>query len=394
MEELQKIYQEAVSLHSAGDPAAAIVLYNRIIEQLPDADLVLYNLGLAYYDLGQYQDAVTAYQQCVELTPDDPDSWFNLGLTRKQMGQFSRAETAYKKALQLRPDDPDTLYNLGRCCQDAHRIDEAVDYYQQVLEIDPTIASAVNNLAYLCHYQGRFKEAERLYQQLLELRPDHPSAQHMLAALQGEGAAAPPREYVRDLFDQFSANFEQHLVENLQYRVPTLLWELFSSCLDAKKYHQVLDLGCGTGLAGAVFRPACTRLTGIDLSVKMVEVAEKKGIYEELAVVDILDYLNGSSNTYDLIIAADVLTYLGDLEPLFKAVATANGKAGVFCFSVEQAEQKEWALRPTGRYAHALTYIESLAAACGYRVRASQQARLRRERDNWIEGRLFVLEKM
>ena len=49
----------------------------------------------------------------------------------------------------------------------------------------------------------------------------------------------------------------------------------------------MLDLGCGTGLAGAAFRPHVDWLAGVDLSPKMIEVARAKGLYDRLAVADI-----------------------------------------------------------------------------------------------------------
>lgn len=50
----------------------------------------------------------------------------------------------------------------------------------------------------------------------------------------------------------------------------------------------VLDAGAGTGLAGAELATrGYTHLTAIDLSAPMLTVARRKGVYEELAVVDL-----------------------------------------------------------------------------------------------------------
>ena len=42
----------------------------------------------------------------------------------------------------------------------------------------------------------------------------------------------------------------------------------------------MLDLGCGTGLAGVAFRPHVDWLVGVDLSPKMIEEARRKALYD------------------------------------------------------------------------------------------------------------------
>ena len=44
----------------------------------------------------------------------------------------------------------------------------------------------------------------------------------------------------------------------------------------------MLDLGCGTGLGGAAFRPFVDRLVGVDLSPAMIAQAAAKGLYDRL----------------------------------------------------------------------------------------------------------------
>src|SRR6185312_3401290 len=45
----------------------------------------------------------------------------------------------------------------------------------------------------------------------------------------------------------------------------------------------MLDLGCGTGLAGTAFAPLADRLVGVDLSPAMVAQAENKQLYDRVA---------------------------------------------------------------------------------------------------------------
>ena len=101
--------------------------------------------------------------------------------------------------------------------------------------------------------------------------------------------------YVRTLFDQYAADFEAALVERLAYRGPALLRAAVERTLrpptGTLRFAAMLDLGCGTGLAGETFRPNVGHLTGVDLSPAMVARAKSKDLYDRLATADLTDFL-------------------------------------------------------------------------------------------------------
>ncbi|NEU35571.1 methyltransferase, partial [bacterium LRH843] len=74
------------------------------------------------------------------------------------------------------------------------------------------------------------------------------------------------------------------------------------------------DAGCGTGLCGPLLAPYCQRLDGVDLSPKMLEKAKSKQLYDRLSKAELTAFLNNAPDMYDVIIAADVLCYFGDLS--------------------------------------------------------------------------------
>ena len=61
------------------------------------------------------------------------------------------------------------------------------------------------------------------------------------------------------------------------------------------KFGSVLDLGCGTGLAGAAFRPFCDWLVGVDLSPAMLAQARDKGLYDRLVEGEVMRFLAGEA---------------------------------------------------------------------------------------------------
>ncbi|MDU9047625.1 MAG: tetratricopeptide repeat protein [Candidatus Electrothrix sp. Rat3] len=399
MEDIQQIYTQAVAAHERGEVAEAIEGYGKILAQFPDADVVLYNQGLALFDSERYDEAVAVFSRAAELRRDDADTWYNLGLALKKEQRHSEATDAYKQALALQPDDPDILFNLANCCRESGDREEAAVYYARLLELEPDNVSALNNFAYLCHLRHDNAQAEQLYLRLLALQPEHPGTRHMLAALTGKFTGTPENAYVRDLFDQYSDSFEQSLVGKLGYCVPELLFELafrtfpVQGIQSRRIYKHCLDLGCGTGLAGKLFSTCCQRLSGVDLSEKMIARAAEKGIYDRLVADDVVHFLCEDGQQYDLLVAADLFTYLADLEPLLHAAFQRTAAGGIFIFSTEHGEKHQWQVRQTGRFAHRPEYVVEVAQRSGWQLVTSEEADLRREEDAWIRGDLFVLIK-
>jgi len=59
-----------------------------------------------------------------------------------------------------------------------------------------------------------------------------------------------------------------------------------------------------------------------DISEQMVNAARKKNLYEELHVMPLLQYFAELDKdvSFDLVVASDVLAYVGELQPTFEQV--------------------------------------------------------------------------
>ena len=179
-----------------------------------------------------------------------------------------------------------------------------------------------------------------------------------------------PATYVTALFDQYAPKFETALVETLGYRGPA---ELFKAVLAvcaagdrAMQFRRGIDLGCGTGLAGAAFAPQVVEMVGIDLSPRMIERARTTGCYAELEVAEIVDGLHRRRDaSADLILAADVLIYLHDLAPLLAEVTRVLAPGGLFAFTAESHDGDGVILGDGLRYAYSETYVRTSLAASG-----------------------------
>ncbi|SMX43682.1 methyltransferase [Maliponia aquimaris] len=171
-----------------------------------------------------------------------------------------------------------------------------------------------------------------------------------------------PAAFVELLFDQYAPRFDSALMGRLGYQGPQILCDTLDRAGIARVGH-ALDLGCGTGLTGAVLRPRCDRLTGIDISARMLAEARAKGIYDHLDKADIGTLEIGPR--YDLIAANDVFNYLGALERVISWCAGSLAPDGALVFTVEQGDRGV-ALHETRRFRHARRYVTDLLAEAGF----------------------------
>ena len=279
-------------------------------------------------------------------------------------GDFAAAADLYAQALERTPDWAAGWFALGAARAEAGDGPGAIEAYRQVLRLDP---------------EDRFGAALKL-------------------ALLGDLAVpeAAPAAYLEALFDQYAPEFDAALVERLDYRVPWLLAERLKALAAAEAgpaFARGLDLGCGTGLVGEAIRDQVSWLSGVDLSGEMIAAAERKGVYDHLAAGDFLVALIGAAAHYDLVTAADVLIYFGNLQPALTAIAAALAPGGLFVGSVQAAGTGDWTLGPDLRYGHSRRYIERLAAAAGLELRLFEDITCRLDRGEPVAGHLFVCRK-
>ena len=276
----------------------------------------------------------------------------------------------------------------------------AAELFEQTLELVPDWAAAWFALAQARENTGQIDAAIDALRRSLVCDPADGlgAALHLARLGQAEAPARPPEAYVRDLFDAYAPTFDAALVGTLGYRAPELIVAALERCFPGRSYSTGLDLGCGTGLMAAALGPRVPALDGVDLSAAMVTIARDRGLYQHLAVDDIVaDMAARPAGSVELITAADVFCYLGDLQPALDQASRLLPASGVLAFSVElmllpQASSR-FRLRDSLRYDHSEHYLADTARAAGLELTRMEQQTLRTDRGLPIVGVVAILSK-
>lgn len=293
----------------------------------------------------------------------------------------------------------DRRYDYAEALAEAGDAAAAADLYAQALEIAPHWVAAWFALGRARADAGDRDGAAAAFARAAELDPeDRLGAALHAARLAGESPAAPPAGYVRALFDGYAEDFDAALVDRLGYRAPAAIAAALEAVAPGRRYAAALDLGCGTGLMAEAVRDRVDRIDGVDLSERMVARARAKGLYAGLAVGDVVEALAARApGALDLVLAADVFCYLGDLHPVLAAAARAMAPGGLLAFTVEWDEaaggDPGYRLRDSLRYGHGRDHVVAGAAAAGLVPVTLETVDLRRDRGETIRGLLAVLAR-
>ncbi|MBY5716172.1 methyltransferase domain-containing protein [Rhizobium leguminosarum] len=295
----------------------------------------------------------------------------------------------------------DRRADYARMLEEGGEPEAAAELMEQALELVPGWAAGWYRLATYLEKAGRADAAIVAYRKTLALDPEDIFGVTLKLALLGDAATPdrPPSRYVERLFDDYADRFESALVEKLDYSVPQKLAALIAST--GRRYERAVDLGCGTGLLGPEIRANVGRLEGFDLSQNMLAKAADKQVYDSLAQADLSLtpdlsglFADAARHRADLVTAADVLMYLGNLESVFAIVGELAASGADIAFSVEDAGDGEgFHLAPSLRYAHSEAYVRTLLARHGFQILKIVKSVIRKDGGKPVSGILFLTQK-
>ncbi len=431
-DQARSLFEKALQALQQSQPQQAETALLACLQLAPGRVSPLVALGAARLRLGRAPEALLALDEALAQEPTRSDAWGHRADALLRLGQPTEALQALDHA---NADEAATTWHraqalqaLGRHAEALQQLDallardehhaatwldrartlqclgrhaEAGPAYQRAVQLDSTLGPAWTLLGQWLRDQGQWASARAAFEHALALGDDPELNRWFLAALPNEqvGADAPPapaqspHHYVQQLFDGYAAEFDQHLVQCLGYQAPQQLAALMQRHPPACT-GPALDLGCGTGLCAALLQARCTVVDGVDLSGAMLQRAQALGVYRQLHQAELVQHLLTTTERYAVLLAADVLIYIGDVEDLFAAARQVLLPSGVFAFTAEVATESDaYQLLPSLRYAHGKSYLQNVAARVGLQVALLQRAPLRLQEGQAMDGLYALLSR-
>lgn len=392
LEKSRALFFEGIACFEQRHFDEACRCFEQALTLAPGRPSIVGNLGIALFHLKRLEEAIPLLKQATAADPANADAWACLGLAHAPQGAWAEVVDALSKAVRLVPQPANLWLNLGIGYLRLGQVREALVSLDHAVEIDPAFAAAWSERGSLLRELNRLDESAACFDKALEFGGDPELNRYYLAAVRsGPLPVASPRRYVEALFDDYAVDFESHLVGQLGYSAHKILLE---PLLDSgRRYRHVLDLGCGTGLCGSLIAPLADRIDGIDVSAAMLTEARKTGVYHDLIHADINAFVSLTHQPVDLVLAADVFLYVGELTGLFKSLRRILVPDGCLAFTIETPTTGiDFQLLPSLRYAHSESYVRRVAADSGFRILNIQERQLRHDQKIPVQGLYVYLE--
>lgn len=156
------------------DPEEAIAAYRQTIAINPNSSASWNNLGLVYFDLGDYQQAEHAMQEAVRSDPGSALAKANYGYILAFLDRLDEAEKLFRQAERLRADEPYGLLGIGYLDLYRGHPDRAVDNFLKAGTVDPELPGVNRALAAAYYQAGRFEEGKKELENARRFDPDDP----------------------------------------------------------------------------------------------------------------------------------------------------------------------------------------------------------------------------
>ena len=408
---LQKFKNDTSALLILGNCAyckadfeTALSFYEKVCAINPSSYIGLINMANTSFDLGKYVKAIDFAFKALEIYPASVDAYIIAGNSYMELSKTEKAEKNLLKALNFKSDNPWIYNSLSRLYQKAEDWENALNFgWKAVLFAGDAADDQHINFGYLlyeCIDEKKSDLALEYARKWLEAFEKNKLVAYMAnSILEDKKIKTAEPEYLVRIFDTFATDFDETL-HGLEYLVPQHIAEMVQKHHKKEFFKRIncLDLGCGTGLCAQMIKDMIgwSAITGVDLSPKMLEKARQKGVYNHLEQAEIVNFLNTTDKTYQLVVAGDVLTYFGDLKPLFEGVAKVLSLGGLFVFSIceNNLNKDDYCITPAARFVHSTNYILKQLKKRGYNKLDMIYKPLRNEGDKVVYGYIFAAQKV
>ncbi len=162
-------------LFMQGKYSEALVKYQEIIKNNPEAFILHKNVGNCYFAMEQYDKAIESYLKILEKQPDSFETMVLIGNSFNNQKNIEKAFEWYSKVPIEAIKNIDTLYNMGVIMYNSNKMEEAVKYFQKAIEIDADFADGYYQLGMCYAALNKVDEAIAALKKFMELDPESPN---------------------------------------------------------------------------------------------------------------------------------------------------------------------------------------------------------------------------
>ncbi len=325
---------------------------------------------------------MTEKQALPAPAPHKPPQSQGLMIFMREMREMFSGTFDWIEGLQRKFENlTETSYDLACKMAGEGRIKDALFRFRVALWITPDHVPSLYNLGCIYHHLKQDDLAMHCFTKVLRKVPNHENALFMVCSINPHllkeqvRPKTMPYAMAIEYFDGVAQGFEYDQ-QMKGYQLPVMTHQLLNPLIDSYgSRHDLLDLGCGTGLAAIQFQEQFANVVGVDFSNAMLDVAYRKmdrrgvKLFNRIIHQDLRMYLmEAKDNSFDVALCLSVLKYVGDATIVFSELARVLRPGGLFALSADLYVQPNgFGLMPkSGYFGHSVNYLLNLAEQAGF----------------------------
>ncbi len=159
-------FSEGMRFMKTGEFDRAVEMLEKAVREEPQNLRALYQLGIAYYNMGDFEKAQRVWKRAADMLPDN-DMMKKTLLDIAARAERHKVEAERKAFLERRirrhPELLDESFELASLYKKDREFDKAIDLYKKITTLHPDDPRGYKGLAELYYMEGRILWAERYY---------------------------------------------------------------------------------------------------------------------------------------------------------------------------------------------------------------------------------------
>lgn len=168
---------------------------------------MIYNLGLASENAGDYETAIESYTKTKDLGYNSANSFARLSSSLKAAGKADQATKILEEGFQKYPNDLNIIFELINANLSGGTPEKAAEYVDKAIELDPKNASLYRAKGTIYEKSGDMLKAKELYQKAIEIDPKDYASRYNVAVME-YNITAEMNKKANDIVDNATYNKE------------------------------------------------------------------------------------------------------------------------------------------------------------------------------------------
>jgi len=131
-----EIFNRGITELNLGNSKKALILFNKVLELIPNHIDALIKKGNIFGKFGKYADAISVYDKVIKIEPQNVLALINKGLALHYLAQYDKAIMCFDKVLKIRPDNTTALYNKASSLIKQGKVESSFEILRHTIKID------------------------------------------------------------------------------------------------------------------------------------------------------------------------------------------------------------------------------------------------------------------